>query len=97
VEGPGCRLAITRRKYGHAPKGGKAQSHCPYGVGKRYSIILAIDYGGVVTYLITDLPGTTTVVYYQVRAVFFIRVRHVFHSLLLFRCRGAGSTRATIV
>jgi hypothetical protein len=58
---------ICWRKYGHAQRGQHAGTHAPYNVGTKWSIILAIDTGGLVTYLITNSPGTTTIIFYQVR------------------------------
>lgn len=65
VDETGVWLAVGRRRYGHAPSGQSASTHAPYNVGKKYSVILAIDTGGVVTYLITDSPGTTSVIWYH--------------------------------
>ena len=65
VDECGVWLAVCRRKYGHAPSGQSASTRAPYNVGKKYTVILAIDLGGVLCYCITDSPGTTSEIWYQ--------------------------------
>jgi transposase len=64
IDETGVWLAVCRRKLGHVPRGEKGETHAPYSVGKKYTVTLAIDTGGVVAYLISDAPGTTSEMWY---------------------------------
>ena len=65
VDETGVWLAVCRRRYGHVPRGEKGETHAPYQVGKKYTVTLAIDTGGVVAYMISDAPGTTSEMWYS--------------------------------
>ena len=64
VDETGVWLAVCRRRHGHVPRGEKGETHAPYQVGKKYTVTLAIDTGGVVAYMISDAPGTTSEMWY---------------------------------
>ena len=65
VDECGVWLATCRRKYGHVDIGKKAATNAPYNVGKKFTVILAIDVGGVVCYTLSDSPGTTTLIFFN--------------------------------
>lgn len=64
VDETGVWLTVCRRKHGHVPRGDKGETHAPYSVGKKYTVTPAIDTGGVVAYMISDSPGTTSEIWY---------------------------------
>jgi transposase len=59
IDETGVWMACCRRTRGHAPRGESATTHSPYNVGKKYTVILAIDTGGLICYQIADVKGTS--------------------------------------
>ena len=59
IDETGVWMACCRRTRGHAPRGESATTHAPYNVGKKYTVILAIDTGGLICYQIADVKGTS--------------------------------------
>ena len=59
IDETGVWMACCRRTRGHAPRGESAATHSPYNVGKKYTVILAIDTGGLICYQIADVKGTS--------------------------------------